>query len=358
MQKETLRERLIIDMDEETSNETYENRSPTNASLKLCQVCFEKKNHYTCPNCALRYCSLACYRSPKHSFCSEEFYRRQVLQEMKGQTTNDIQKQKMQELLRSMNDLELEDSIVTMENHDQRLNKLDSLTVSEIERMLSTEQMQNFRKMINSSEALDALIEVWEPWWYDSNQQYELTVPLENAQSRLNFHLALSIADFSLSYVAVMRTYNGDILDAPFDSYNLLLELSFVLSLKRTNKFQYQDCKQLSDIMRNRIQSHIFKFNNEARFLFYQDLLVILSDIHKTIRALKDLEKLCKAVPSKHGFYNGKKLEYFIWIIEHDCLNAKLILDAVVLGISAFESEWQNEQFVNLSPLVQEILEE
>ncbi|CAJ1067088.1 zinc finger HIT domain-containing protein 2 [Xyrichtys novacula] len=65
-----------------------------------CMLCKCKPSCYTCPRCNLHYCSLACYRSPEHTTCSEEFYKESVLQELKdmGKTESEGRK-KMQEVL-------------------------------------------------------------------------------------------------------------------------------------------------------------------------------------------------------------------------------------------------------------------
>ncbi|XP_034041052.1 zinc finger HIT domain-containing protein 2 [Thalassophryne amazonica] len=66
----------------------------------VCMLCKCKPSSYTCPRCNLPYCSLACYRSPDHSECSEEFYKESVLQALKdmGKTESEGRK-KMQDIL-------------------------------------------------------------------------------------------------------------------------------------------------------------------------------------------------------------------------------------------------------------------
>ncbi|XP_061601119.1 zinc finger HIT domain-containing protein 2 [Cololabis saira] len=73
----------------------------SNSSGKTaCVFCKCKPSCYTCPRCNLQYCGLACYQSPQHSACSEEFYKESVLQELKdmGKTESEGRK-KMQEIL-------------------------------------------------------------------------------------------------------------------------------------------------------------------------------------------------------------------------------------------------------------------
>ncbi|XP_042289537.1 zinc finger HIT domain-containing protein 2 [Thunnus maccoyii] len=66
----------------------------------LCMLCESKHSCYTCPRCNLHYCGLACYQSPAHSACSEEFYKESVLQELKDMGKTEAEgRKKMQEIL-------------------------------------------------------------------------------------------------------------------------------------------------------------------------------------------------------------------------------------------------------------------
>lgn len=66
----------------------------------VCGLCKSNPSCYTCPRCNVPYCCLACYQSPDHIVCSEEFYKQSVLQELKdmGETTAGGRK-KMQDIL-------------------------------------------------------------------------------------------------------------------------------------------------------------------------------------------------------------------------------------------------------------------
>ncbi|XP_074531610.1 zinc finger HIT domain-containing protein 2 [Halichoeres trimaculatus] len=66
----------------------------------VCMLCECKPACYTCPRCNIHYCGLACYKSPGHSVCSEEFYKESVLQELRGMgKTESKGRKKMQEIL-------------------------------------------------------------------------------------------------------------------------------------------------------------------------------------------------------------------------------------------------------------------
>lgn len=66
----------------------------------VCMLCKCKPSCYTCPRCNLQYCGLACYQSPDHSVCSEEFYKESVMQELKNMGKTEREgRNKMQEIL-------------------------------------------------------------------------------------------------------------------------------------------------------------------------------------------------------------------------------------------------------------------
>ncbi|XP_040904998.1 zinc finger HIT domain-containing protein 2 [Toxotes jaculatrix] len=79
--------------------EATENGSDASGKA-VCMFCKSKPSCYTCPRCNMRYCGLACYQSPDHSVCSEEFYKESVHEELKhmGKTESEGRK-KMQDIL-------------------------------------------------------------------------------------------------------------------------------------------------------------------------------------------------------------------------------------------------------------------
>ncbi|XP_034754719.1 zinc finger HIT domain-containing protein 2 [Etheostoma cragini] len=84
-----------------TPAKTQEEEDGSNARRSaVCMLCKCKPSCYTCPRCNLHYCGLACYQSPDHSLCSEEFYKESVLQELKNMGKTESEGRiKMQEIL-------------------------------------------------------------------------------------------------------------------------------------------------------------------------------------------------------------------------------------------------------------------
>ncbi|XP_061546340.1 zinc finger HIT domain-containing protein 2 [Phycodurus eques] len=196
---------------------------------KVCMLCNCKPASYTCPRCNLHYCGVACYRSPYHSLCSEEFFKESVLEELKnmGETDQD-RKKKMQEILLGLRQkaqmtngglesvfreagidqdanikavellsrlaelqesgadsgAEIEDILKTLEEiggleadeepsgsvaqHLSGLD-LDKLSEEELWALLDSREKEKFTGLLRGG-ALGGLIRVWRPWWEEHKE--------------------------------------------------------------------------------------------------------------------------------------------------------------------------------------------
>ncbi|XP_063058871.1 zinc finger HIT domain-containing protein 2 [Engraulis encrasicolus] len=86
---------------------------------QVCGLCLSQPYKYTCPRCNITYCSLACYRSPGHSGCSEEFYKESVFEELKNTgLTEKESREKMHDIL-----LRLRKNEGQMENLTEQLGE-------------------------------------------------------------------------------------------------------------------------------------------------------------------------------------------------------------------------------------------
>lgn len=66
--------------------------------VPLCLVCRCAEGRYRCPKCKVTYCSIACYK--KHSEnCVEDFYKRNVIAEMKATRATPKERREMNKLL-------------------------------------------------------------------------------------------------------------------------------------------------------------------------------------------------------------------------------------------------------------------
>ncbi|XP_077438115.1 zinc finger HIT domain-containing protein 2 [Vanacampus margaritifer] len=203
--------------------------SAVGKNSKLCMLCNCKPACYTCPRCNLHYCGVACYRSPDHSMCSEEFYKESVLKELKNMGETDQEgKKKMHEILLGLRQKaqetnggmesvlreagmeqegniealellsrlpelqesgadgagEIEDILRTLEeiggqeadeepseNVAQHLSELDldKLSEEELWALLDSQEKEKFTGLLKGG-ALGGLIPVWRPWWKEHDE--------------------------------------------------------------------------------------------------------------------------------------------------------------------------------------------
>uniref|UniRef100_G3P9A8 Zinc finger, HIT-type containing 2 n=1 Tax=Gasterosteus aculeatus TaxID=69293 RepID=G3P9A8_GASAC len=125
----------------------------------VCMLCERQPSCYTCPRCNLQYCGLSCYQSPRHSVCSEEFYKESVLQELKdmGKTESEG-RLKMQEILVGLRQ-KAETAAGGMEGLD-----IDKLSEEELWEVLNSKEKEAFMGLMKGG-ALGGLIPLWKPWW-------------------------------------------------------------------------------------------------------------------------------------------------------------------------------------------------
>ncbi|XP_061692927.1 zinc finger HIT domain-containing protein 2 [Syngnathoides biaculeatus] len=212
-------------------NEGFISRAQADGkNTKVCMLCNCKPACYTCPRCNLHYCGVACYRSPDHSLCSEDFYKESVLEELKNMGETDQEgKKKMQEILLSLRqkaqmtnggiesvfreagieqdtdikavDLlsrlaelqefeadsveEIEDILKTLEGIGEdeadeepsgsvarQLSELDldKLSEEELWALLDSREKEKFTGLLRGG-ALGGLIPVWRPWWEEHEEE-------------------------------------------------------------------------------------------------------------------------------------------------------------------------------------------
>ncbi|XP_063294490.1 zinc finger HIT domain-containing protein 2 [Pelobates fuscus] len=69
---------------------------------RVCSLCLSRPGIYTCPRCNGPYCSLPCYRGPRHTACSEDFYREAVLRVLREEVAGPGGRREMEDILLRM----------------------------------------------------------------------------------------------------------------------------------------------------------------------------------------------------------------------------------------------------------------
>ena len=81
---------------------------PLNSKQK-CSFCNDKEVKYICPKCKIPYCSMDCYKKHNEK-CTEEFYKNNVIQELKNTKFNEEEKKNFRDKLK---------------NYQEKLNLID-----------------------------------------------------------------------------------------------------------------------------------------------------------------------------------------------------------------------------------------
>lgn len=223
----------------------------------VCAIC-QKKSCYVCPRCGINYCSLACYRAPKHEQCSESFYRDCCVNAMHNRYVDPENKSRMLEILRREasakstgdweqateeakfpeEELQDEDSENSSDDFHSRFSDLnlesDELDADIIWARLTVKERREFHRLLNSG-AIANYLPSWEPWWLQSKPNIEelseanaascanntslgknKPIPLKKifpSGKQPHASVAFVLAEVILAHVFLCRWYNGDCRD-------------------------------------------------------------------------------------------------------------------------------------------------
>jgi len=141
-----------------------------------CEFCPEERaNYYTCPKCNAAYCSLQCYRSPKHLQCSETFYRQCVQDEMQlvskeGVSKDTVTKTYQALLQQQANEEEDQEALDSDDDADdvigivERLEGIDLDDADAVWNKLTESERKEFQALVESGE-ISKFVPEYRPWW-------------------------------------------------------------------------------------------------------------------------------------------------------------------------------------------------
>ena len=147
------------------NSERFEDVLCSPVSNSPCALCRKNASKYTCPRCNVRYCSSSCYKSGKHSQCSELFYKDCVLEAMSEHKGSAEDKLKMLEMLKKLEEQGRDEDAFDAEDLEERLQDIDINSDPEgVWSALTENERQEFESVVKSGE-ISNLIDVWVPWW-------------------------------------------------------------------------------------------------------------------------------------------------------------------------------------------------
>lgn len=151
----------------------------------ICGVCRHHESRYTCPRCAIPYCSVACYK--EHDVngvsCTEAFYQERVSTVL--QLDAKERSGSMKKILQRYNHVLSEEEGCNQEDASagelwrlaEALEK-GSIVDEDTDKLLSPEMRLAFERAVKSGE-LSNIIEPWHPWWipeFVSEQSFEQSI--------------------------------------------------------------------------------------------------------------------------------------------------------------------------------------
>ncbi|XP_046661018.1 zinc finger HIT domain-containing protein 2-like isoform X1 [Homalodisca vitripennis] len=224
-------------------------------NVNLCKLCGERQSKYVCPQCNTDYCSVQCYQSEVHAQCSETFYRKCVVEQMKCEDSDPETHRRMEEILQR-NLLYSEDDYVDSDDSDscedlaERLAEVDLDDTETVWGILTQDERRQFQQFVRTGD-LNDVMPVWNPWWRyrkikklveDLEESILETSPEAKHYTptiKENIHhisqicrvepsplVKYSVANLMAAYAVTTRVYNGDHQSVPLDAAGMLCALS------------------------------------------------------------------------------------------------------------------------------------
>ncbi|XP_018409788.1 PREDICTED: zinc finger HIT domain-containing protein 2 [Nanorana parkeri] len=136
--------------------------------LGVCSLCLSGPGKYTCPRCNAPYCSLACYKGPRHTACSELFYRECVVQMLREEEAEPRGRKELEEML-----LRLREE----EDGGTDLGRMVDGEEAELWNRLTAQEKDQFTRLLQSGD-IGALVPQWKPWWHPGEIRHKMILEL------------------------------------------------------------------------------------------------------------------------------------------------------------------------------------
>ena len=257
----------------------------SHAGVSKCSICNNKPAKYTCPKCSVSYCGVECYKSRKHSKCSEKFYEEHVRDEVASRNITLEQEEAVMQLLTKEASDVFDDS-ESMDLED-RLEGLDlDRDTDEIWERLTQGEKDEFDM------TMGRFVPGYKAWWKEFDLVCDESKPdkplpnlFPNIQSirdiftgKPNENLKYDIINVIYTYVCVHRLYNGDFSSMQEHVTDDLVGVSLVL--KGDGNFSNLS-EALGHPAMKLLQMKELEWSSELVFGFYSDVIDVIS--HKNL---------------------------------------------------------------------------
>lgn len=341
-------------------NQATKNNLTEREEKIFCENCNKNLYKYICPKCKIKYCSVECYKSHNVE-CTEDFYKRNVIEEMKATKEEEKDSTKFRSKLKEMYErIDLNND----KNSQQDLNSVENVLSKEREKQLKSilKKLENgtfdFSSDLNPSDwkefqkFMDGYLTtkkneflLWEPFWLSKiENEFEpsLDVYDENFKKEIDHDILRKIKDYEINeYVEFYKNKNMNEdnfesesnRDSNSDSSESELELENLLDL---------DTNDISNNFSDRSTSHYIEIASKNLKVKIDRNLICKSILLK-FQEIPSLHNLTKLQPSDSNIltmvyilsnilflfklYNGEVNDNLEEIIEFLIHNCKVLYD-------------------------------
>ena len=173
--------RINFELKLENEKESYElnNLKDTkkNKAIQICSICNQNEVKYICPKCKVPYCSMDCYKKHNNE-CTEEFYKNNVIEELKSTKYKEEDTKKFKEKLKNYQEklnsidekyeeIKEEDNKVKnkeIEHYEEILNKMNNDKFDpKID--FTSEDWKNFKNFVKNFHNDIEILKIYKPYW-------------------------------------------------------------------------------------------------------------------------------------------------------------------------------------------------
>ena len=137
--------------------------------IEKCFKCNKNESKYTCPKCKIKYCSVDCYKSHNIS-CSEEFYKNQIIEELKSDKVSTEESKKFRHTLKDYYDKISENENQNYLLSEDRIKHLemiyDKIENNELDLLndITPQDWSEFNHYLSTGKIYQEIM-LWKPFW-------------------------------------------------------------------------------------------------------------------------------------------------------------------------------------------------
>jgi len=307
--------------------EKLQNKGNKHLDREMCSLCKVKEHLYVCPKCKVKYCSLDCYK--KHnSNCTEEFYKGNVIEELKLMKTEKEEVSKFKGNLKRVleNEADNEDKYPEFISESRKkkledlLNKIENNNL-DIKSDLSPDDWRELKEFIKNlmnntgeSNHLQNYILLWKPYWlsdelipsFDISEKFEIF----DEKSRENLKNC-NLNEFMEFYKSEENEEDNDLIiddQEPEQNEEIDSEDDEILEEGKKNNESLSSKLENDVKIKKNINEKIFE--EEAKMFIeingeYQKISrdIITKSIMLKYQILPQINSLTKIVPNNNNLY-------------------------------------------------------